>query len=226
LHQDDLVLPGFYERLAQAAVDPLVGAAFCRHSFLNAAGRNESQSDLLQPTPGTLSGWLDMIARHQYVTCASIVVRRDVYEHLGGYRTDLCYVLDWEMWVRIATYYAVWFEPEALASFRVHPGTETSRLRRGNRDIADVRKAVKIIRRGLPPEYRATVGSGLLHYLRQVELGTARRSLEENEVGPGLTSVHRAFQCDRSLRFGRTVFSYYKWAVKIWLSKLMRHTAR
>jgi glycosyltransferase involved in cell wall biosynthesis len=220
LHQDDVVLPGFYERLGRADEDPSVGAAFCRTLFIDGRGRPGARSPLLQPTSGLLLGWLELIARHQYVLCPSIVVRRAVYEQLGGYRTDLCFVLDWEMWVRIAAHHAVWYEPEALASFRVHPGTETTRLQGARRDIADVRKAIRIIRKELPRELRAAVGSGLLHYLRQVELGMTCRAFQESQVRSGLTSLHRAFQCDRWMRFSRTGFGFYKWALKVWLSKV------
>ena len=88
----------------------------------------------------------------QHIQCASIVVRRDVYEQLGGYRLDLVMALDWEMWVRIAANYPVWFEPELLACWRVHYKNESSRLQREGSDVADILKAVEVIRRYLPTE--------------------------------------------------------------------------
>jgi len=57
-------------------------------------------------------------------------VWREVYEHLGGFRADLGYTLDWEMWQRIGSKYPIWFEPEILAVYREHRGAETSRIRR------------------------------------------------------------------------------------------------
>ena len=39
LHQDDLILPGFYERLGRASADrPDIGAAFCRYKYIDGKG--------------------------------------------------------------------------------------------------------------------------------------------------------------------------------------------
>ena len=129
LHQDDLVLPGFYERLSRADQgEPRPGAAFCQHAFIDAAGNWQTISGLERRSPGLIEDWLERIVDDQRVQCPSIVVRRDVYEHLGGYLPDLIYALDWEMWVRIARHYPVWYEPTVLACWRIHDKGETAQL--------------------------------------------------------------------------------------------------
>jgi glycosyltransferase involved in cell wall biosynthesis len=220
LHQDDLVLPGFYDALSRAHTDPAVGAAFCRQIFIDDEGEHKYLSTLHQPTAGVIPRWLDTISRHQHIQCPSIVVRREVYEFLGGFSTSLCFALDWEMWVRIAADYPVWFEPEPLACYRWHSGNETTRLRNTNRDIADVRRAVRIIRRRLPAEQRDAAGSALLAHVRQTELAQTCAAFHAGELRSGLESFRRAMQCDRSLLFSSVGFSYSKWALKIWLGKL------
>src|SRR5262249_43670150 len=46
LHQDDLVMPGFYETLDRSIGDrPEVGAAFCRHAYINDHGERTSLSE-------------------------------------------------------------------------------------------------------------------------------------------------------------------------------------
>ena len=55
--------------------------------------------------------------------------------------------LDWDMWQRIALAYPIWYEPELLACYRVHTGSETMRLRRMGGDFADEAKAIPIIER-------------------------------------------------------------------------------
>jgi glycosyltransferase involved in cell wall biosynthesis len=223
LHQDDVVLPGFYERLARAAADPSApGAAFCRHTFIHGDGRPSYHSALEREAAGVLDGWLVAISRTQRIQCPSIVVRRDVYEHLGGFRTDLCYALDWEMWVRIAAHYPVWFEPEPLACYRIHAGNETARLRRGGKDVADVRRAIAILADVVPSEYAAGLGRQLLVEFREQEILAMIRQLSERRVGRGLAHFVRANRWDSSLKFNRRFLGSLKWGLKT----LVRHSLR
>ena len=92
-------------------------------------------------------------------------MRRNVYDAIGGFRQDLCFVLDWEMWVRIAARYRVWFEPRVLAAYRVHSGSETARLRKANLIYDDYSRAMRTIRRELP---RPIVNRALKTARRQV----------------------------------------------------------
>jgi glycosyltransferase involved in cell wall biosynthesis len=225
LHQDDLVLPGFYEAFVQPGLDPAVGAAFCRHLYIDSEDRHEGVSILHQETAGVLPNWLDKISRHQYIQCPAVVVRRDVYETLGGFATDLCFALDWEMWVRIAANYAVWFDPRPLACYRWHDESETKRLKRADLDIIDLLKAVKIVQQRVPAAYRSTVGSDLLSHFRQTEMAHTCEAFREGNLRTGIASFRRAIRCDRSLRFSRVGYAYYKWALKIWLAALVSRKA-
>lgn len=217
LHQDDFVLPGFYERLALADAHPEVGAAFCRYTIVDNEGQPSMIADLHRPTAGVLADWLATASRHQHVQFASIVVRRKVYEQVGGFRDDLVYTLDWEMWVRIAASHAFWYEPEMLACYRVGEGTETSRLWREGRHISDLRRAIGIVSGYLPPELRATAGERLLDWFQIHEMEGATRALLARDVRSGLASLHRAFRVRPALLLGRTPLVYYQWALRLWL---------
>ena len=181
LHQDDLVLPGFYERLGRAAIKrPDTGAAFCRYFFIDAAGHHQCSSLLERPTAGILAGWLGAIARGQKIQSPSIVVRREVYEQLGGFRADLCCSLDWEMWVRIAVRFPVWFEPEPLACYRIHAGNESARLDRQGRIIPDIYKALRIMSGYLPAELQGKQGAN-----HSAFIGICRSRRPPNSCGQG-----------------------------------------
>jgi glycosyltransferase involved in cell wall biosynthesis len=221
LHQDDLVLPGFYERLERAGERPDVGASFCNHSLIDAEGRPQGRMQLQQSTAGVLPNWLDTISQHQHINCPSIVVRRDVYQHLGGFRGDLRYALDWEMWVRIAAHYSIWYEPEVLACYREHERNETSRLRRLNRDIPDLHRAVRIVSEVLPPELRRTAGRMLLDSFADLDLRLATEAFRNHELRPGIASFCRAVRFRPALLFSRTAFNYSRWALRIGLDKLL-----
>jgi glycosyltransferase involved in cell wall biosynthesis len=145
LHQDDLVAPGFYEKLKAGTESPAApGLMYCRHAFIDAQGRQLGLSDLDAASSGCVPDPLPNMARKQLIQTPSVVVRRATYEALGGFRPDLCYTLDWEMWCRIAKDFPVWFEPAVLASYRVHGSAATSRLRSSGEDIADLKKCIRI----------------------------------------------------------------------------------
>jgi GT2 family glycosyltransferase len=119
LHTDDFVLPGFYARLKSSLESRSdVGAAFCRHSFVDENEHLRGTSDLERTTAGILSDFISKIGASVRIQFPAIVVRRSVYERLGGFRLDLPYAADWEMWIRIAAHYPMWFEPATLAAFR------------------------------------------------------------------------------------------------------------
>ena len=63
LHGDDIVLPGFYERL-QAGIEKeaVVGAAFCRYFHMDENGHWQVISQLERETPGILSDFLPSLA--------------------------------------------------------------------------------------------------------------------------------------------------------------------
>jgi len=116
LHQDDLVSPGFYERLEKGLERAgEAGAAFCRYGFADPNGARTWEAPREREEPGLLEDWLDVISVKCRIQCAAIVVRRSIYEQLGGYHPDLLYALDWEMWVRIAAHAAFWYLAAIMA---------------------------------------------------------------------------------------------------------------
>jgi glycosyltransferase involved in cell wall biosynthesis len=152
LHGDDYVCDGFYERMERAfAQQPDIGAAFCRQAFIDQHGRAQGVSDLEQPESGILQNWLERLASEQRIMTPSIVVRRDVYEALGGFDRRLVCSEDWEMWVRIAASYPIWYETEPLAVYRMHAASNTGRHIRSAKDIRYTRKAIEIFKGYLPP---------------------------------------------------------------------------
>lgn len=151
LHDDDFVLPNFYATFQAALQNDLnIGAAFCRHFYVDEFGNKRSLSASEQETPGILPNWLDRIAVMQRIECPSIVVNRSVYEKLGGFNVELVHSADWEMWKRIAVNYPVWYEPQPLACYRLHSTSDTSRIIKTGENIADIRKCIEISESYLP----------------------------------------------------------------------------
>lgn len=153
LHGDDRVEPGFYAALeAGFETAPEVGAAFCRHRFIDSEGRELSIPEAEQPCAGLLAGGVERLAEEQRIMTPSIVVRRDAYEELGGFDPRLACAEDWEMWVRIAANFPVWYEPQVLAGYRMHQQSNSGRHYRMAEELSYTRRAIEIFTDYLPPQ--------------------------------------------------------------------------
>jgi glycosyltransferase involved in cell wall biosynthesis len=147
LHGDDAVRDGFYRAMADHLVDhPNVGAAFCRYISMDAAGNWEAIGPLESDGRGILDDWLVRIALGQRLQTPCMVVRRSVYERLGGFDARLTHSEDWEMWTRIAASFPVSYEPEPLALYRVHAGSSSGRSRKVAENVVDLRRTIEINR--------------------------------------------------------------------------------
>jgi glycosyltransferase involved in cell wall biosynthesis len=168
LHQDDLVISGFYERFQNGLqTQPAVGAAFCRHALINSNGHWLRLSELHQESAGPLENAQEKIAVEQIILTPSIVVRRSTYEQLGGFSKDLCYVMDWEMWQRIAARFSIWFEPGILAAYRIHQASATSRLIVEAADVRDVQRMIATVSPNYPKDFaEAWIGRARDYYAK------------------------------------------------------------
>lgn len=144
LHHDDIVLPGFYDRLRKGAEGSDAGAIFCRHVFADSKGHWMQISELHRQSTGLLDDWHATITAQCVIQCAAIAVRRRVYEQVGGFLPHLHYVADWEMWQRIASQFPFCFEPSILACYRRHESSATSRLRLDAADAREVREMIDL----------------------------------------------------------------------------------
>jgi glycosyltransferase involved in cell wall biosynthesis len=173
LHGDDLVLPGFYETLGRGFEDPGVGAVFCRWQVINSAGAVTKTAEAEQERPGRLEDALARLASEQRIVTPSIAVRRLVWEHLGGFDPRLLCAEDWEMWVRIAAHYPIWYEPAVLAAYRVHDSSNTSRHLRNAEELRYSRLAIHLFRHLLPPQREAAIRRNALNAYAQSALTNA-----------------------------------------------------
>jgi glycosyltransferase involved in cell wall biosynthesis len=71
----------------------------------------------------------------------SVIFRRSDALATGGLDESLWYTADWDFWLRLAGKGDVAYLPRALASFRLHPGSQTVR---GSRDADDFRRQLEL----------------------------------------------------------------------------------
>ena len=221
LHQDDVVRPGFYARLI-AGLDctPAAGMAFCRHGFIDRDGVMTDVSHRERRSPGVLRNWLPKISRETRIQSPAAIVRRSVYERLGGFRADLRYALDWEMWTRIAVHHDVWYEPCVLADYRRHAASETTRLQASGATDLDVLRAIEVIGAQLPTQYRRDLtGRADLAFARR-RIKRARKFLEHREYSSAQTALRHSEQALMRAPSGVTQWAY-EWRMK----RLMREAS-
>ncbi len=176
LHGDDRVRPGYYEAMeAGFSDDPAIGAAFCRWSLIDGEGAELECQEEEIPAPGILPDALARLAGDQRIVTPSIAVRRTVWEQLGGFDDRLKCAEDWEMWVRIASRYAIYYDPRPMAEYRVHNTSTTARAMQGAQEMYFTSRAMQIFAPLLPREVRASV-------LRSARKKFAARSIERGRA--------------------------------------------
>lgn len=151
LHQDDVVLDGFYAAMGQGLDgNPEVGAAFCRHIYIDEDGLWFLLSDIEQRHAGVLSNCRSRFAAGISIQCPAIVVRRSTYEELGGFDMRFNYTGDVEMWLRIASRMPVYHEPRVMACWRKYDRSASTELITQGHDIRDGFNILELLSRYFP----------------------------------------------------------------------------
>jgi glycosyltransferase involved in cell wall biosynthesis len=199
LHADDLVEPGFYTRLQQAfESEPSLGAAFCRHRFIDEHGKMLSLSPLERQESGVLENAMERLAEEQRIMTPAMVVPRSVYEALGGFDDRLICAEDWEMWVRIASRYPIWYETQPLASYRMHENTNTGRHLRTGEDIRYTGLAIDFFAEHLPSEIARRVVPKARRAYAHAALRNAEMFLRRKDRTAAAVQLREALRLSRS----------------------------
>ncbi len=154
LHGDDLVIPGFYDEVERLFdLYPDAGAAFTGYFHINDRDELLYPNEPLASGPGPIDNWFTIIAQSQQVQPPAMVVKRKVYEQLGGFY-GMHYGEDWEMWVRISAHFPVVHSPMHLAKYRVHDNNITSNYFLSGQHIRDISKAIDLVQAYIPANER------------------------------------------------------------------------
>ncbi len=216
LHGDDCVKAGFYQKMQQAfETSPDIGAAFCRHTFMDEYSYVQLTSPLEQSESGILSNWLEKIAIEQRIQTPSIVVRREVYEKLGGFDQRLLWCEDWEMWVRIATHYPIWYEVETLANYRYHASSSTARNIKTGENLKDLRRAITIMQSYLPKPLAKEIFQKANYSAMSISLVYASNLLYKRDWIAAINQIKEGF------KFGY-FFEFFKLLIPILLHTGLR----
>lgn len=200
LHQDDLVYNGFYKSLRLGIErNKEVGAAFCRHAFCDENGHWIELSGLESSEATVFPNFVESLVTGHRIQCASMVVKRATYEVVGGYNPELTHAVDWEMWIRIASHFPLFYEPAILAAWRVHREATTNRQMQTGENIRDIIKATGIWRQYLPEEEATRLSRIAKERFAREALGTAKWFLLHNNRKAALRQVLAALRCSQSM---------------------------
>ena len=220
LHQDDLVFPGYYDSLRRGIeVNPQVGAALCRHAYCDENGHWRRLSILELPAPGVLQHFVEPLVTEERFQCAAVTVRRSTYEQLGGFNPDLKHALDWEMWIRIANQFPIFYEPKILACWRNHSGATTARQIRSGENIRDIAKAIGVWSGYLPDNEAQRLNQIASTRYAHEGFWMARHLLAQNDFEGSLNQVSAALVCKSTFRLQ---LSAAKIRTKARLKKILR----
>ena len=220
LHQDDIVLPGFYDLLRKAVECSEAGAIFCRHAIVNSNGHWDRISELHRESSGLLDDWHAKITAEQLIQCPAIAVRRSVYEQLGGFLPNLHYVIDWEMWQRIASQFPVCFEPSILACYRLHGSSATSRLKLDAADVRDVRQMIELTATYHTPARGRVLARKARLWFAEIAVYNARDLLVTVGFVPAWRMIFEALRLSHNRHVVRMIFSFIVLWVRIIGSRL------
>ena len=235
LHGDDWVKPGFYDRCRQVAENnPDLGAIFCRHLNVDEQGNFQQDTqgnpqDLPEPerqTPGILENWLERAAIASPVRTPTIVVKRSVYEQLGGFHQELFHTCDREMWIRIAAHYPIWYEPEPLACYREHTASDTTRLRKSAKNISDTRRSIEISKTYLPADRADAIVTQAQDNLANFALELAQIFFDQRELEAAENQIQQAKCCSQSQAVVMQISELYQQIYREWVWQMLQQSKR
>lgn len=202
LHADDAVRPGFYERLGEALdANADVGAAFCRFIAMDERGNWTSIGRLEQPDAGVIEDWQEKLATGQRLQAPCIVVRKAVYDTLGGFDSRFrSYGEDWEMWTRIAADYPLWYEPEPLALYRLGSSSLSSGALRSGENVEQLLAVIDVNRERLPPSRRDALTAEARRVTASTAVRRGVRLARSRDVRGAAAQLRWAVRADRSPR--------------------------
>lgn len=128
LDADDTWMPAKLERQMARALE--VDAALIYTDRFNVGARGDLPDVQSAVQPLYEGDVFEDLLRGNHVTVTSVMVRREVFDALGGFNEQLRAAEDWDLWIRVAASYPVAAVHEPLVSYRFHSGMMSSDPRR------------------------------------------------------------------------------------------------
>ncbi|WP_169741597.1 glycosyltransferase family 2 protein [Beijerinckia mobilis] len=163
LDGDDIWLP---EKAAKQIdlmkKDPSIGISFSHSEYLTENGR---RTGTILFSPKAQPSLHDLIRRNHLGNGSTVIARRECFEQVGLFRTELRSCEDYEMWCRIlclTTYKAV-LTPEVLTLYRLRQSSLTFNAKKF---IENADLAIAFLRKEMPNVPKAVIDTGHVEHYR------------------------------------------------------------
>lgn len=195
LHDDDWIEDGFYIRLEEhLAKNDGYGAAMTALTIAWPAEDRSSEWPLLRSDPGLLPDAIRHFATTLMSQPPAVVVRREVYETLGGFSTRWQSPGDWEMWQRIAAHYDWFYEPRARAFYRAQGVSVSSTAKRTGADVREAAEIIDLAQGYLPADRAGRLRDAARQQWATLGLNTARRALSHGQMDVAAAQIIEALK--------------------------------
>jgi GT2 family glycosyltransferase len=151
LHDDDLVLPGFYERYRRHINEMGCKIIFSQVALLNnESGEIVGKSRPIQVRDEVAIDPYELIWKNDSFSISSLVASRELYEQIGGYNRDMYFAMDLEMSARLFAHGRVGFIMPPVLALRFHNQQESRVYWRKKEAIYDVIRACRWLELSIP----------------------------------------------------------------------------
>lgn len=214
LDDDDLFLPKKLEcQVAFLEAHPDTGMVYAYIDLVDA------QLQFLDRQPYTPNWTFSGFISDCFILVHAVLVRTSCFEQLGGFRTDLRIIEDYEMWLRLSRSYQIAFLPECVGWYRKHGLNKT-------RDfvpafVEQIRIHQGFLRRGcLTPQERQVLQESIGNLTHRLALSLYQRAAQAIEDGRYAAAAR---DCVSALRRDPLIGIRVPWGQgKSWLYRICR----
>jgi glycosyltransferase involved in cell wall biosynthesis len=197
LHDDDLILSGFYEVYLQFIKNhPEVNLIFSRAIICD---ENESWRRILDPprklTEGVINDSVYDLLGYNFIAAAAAVISRSTFEKIGGFAKQLKYCSDWEMYMRIAASGKIGYIDQPHSLYRHHYNSETSKQYLTDNSYPEMIYTFNSALKKIPIEQHKTLRKLFFQNLSKSAISTSRDYFQMREYCIGLTFARWAIRC-------------------------------
>jgi glycosyltransferase involved in cell wall biosynthesis len=150
LDADDLWLPHKLEMQLDGSDAPMT---FTDRFNIGERGELPELQSLVTPMKGG-DIFVDLMREGNFITNTSVMMRRDLFEKMGGFYTGLNGTEDWDLWIRIAERHQIGFIAEPLVRYRFHAGGISRNFTKMGRERTMVIARGLALERGLSLDWK------------------------------------------------------------------------
>jgi len=199
VHDDDWLAPGFYESIGKGIrTEPNLGAAFSRYALMGKHGETKWTSFLERQDSGVIENWRDLIGVYCRLAFSSMVVKRSVFEELGGFSPSVGSAFDWDMWKRVAVSYPVWYEPEPLLYCGREGDSLTDGLMLNGQQITDSLLSIELSKSYWPEASKTRMEDRAREHYADYAVSLAGQQLVLGEYEAAFRNISSGLRASRS----------------------------